>query len=106
MTKSFTATGPEGTFTGEVVATFNANKNINVDTNAITHDDFNYDVFTHKVEAFIDDRFWKNITNLKTDQAVLNASIDLMADLEVEPQKKTTTKPLKTVADQLKQLFE
>ena len=69
--REYTETGRNGRFTATVRATMNCGFNSISGTTAVTHDDYEKRVPTHKVEVFINEKLYRKVEEIMTEESVL-----------------------------------
>jgi len=104
--KDFSITGKNGTFTGSVVATLNYKTETKTGTHAVTHDEYTRTVPVHKVEAFINDKFWSGNPELYTNDSVLHISEVMINALKERLDILANFEPPPTFIEKMTKLFE
>lgn len=104
--KELSATGKNGTFTGSVVATLNYTTKTITGTNAGTHDDYTRTIPVHKVEGFIDGKYWSGNPEIQYEESVLAVSEHMIKAVEQRLLKLANEDPEPTFINKMTKLFE
>jgi len=103
--KELSATGKQGTVKAEVIATMNCGTKKITGTHAGTHDDYERNVSTHKVEVFVDGKLWKKSDDLDSELMVLNESEKWIREANLHITKLSNEEPVKTFGEKMSELF-
>jgi hypothetical protein len=104
--KELSAIGKNGTFTGSVVATLNYTTKTITGTHAGTHDDYTKMIPVHKVEAFINGKYWSGNPEMYHEELVFSVSQQVMKSLQIELNKLANENPEPTFIEKMTKLFE
>lgn len=111
-TKTISISGINGTMSGLVLATMNADKKIVPGHNPSSHEDTTHEVYTHKVQAYVNQpsgepKILKEEVGITTEDEVLRISGDLIFMLtEHLTAKANELKPDPIFDDKMKELFK
>lgn len=103
--KKLSATGKQCTVKAEVITTMNSGTKRITGTHAGTHDDYDRNVSTHKVEVFVDGKLWKKSDALDSELMVLNESEKWIREANLHITKLSNEEPIKTFGEKMQDIF-
>lgn len=103
--KEVSATGLQGTFKAEIVATMNYTSKQITGTHSVTHDDYSKNIALHKVEVFINGKIWEKKLELTSEIMLYNEAERLIKLAEEHCEKLSKSEPVKTFGEKMTELF-
>ncbi len=103
--KNIAVNGKNGINTADIIITMNfGTKNTNVH-NPSTHDDLIVPVSTHKIEVFIDNKLWKSVKDITSENMLLNETETMVEKTKEHLEFLSNAEPEKSFLDKLNDIL-
>lgn len=104
VTRDFSLTGAVKVVKAQIIVTMNDSCKVFLGTHAVTHDDYEKNIYSHKIVVRIDDQLWKSV-DVHTEEAVLDYVKNIMVELKQEMSHRANTVPAKTFEEKLNDIL-